>query len=238
MEIHELQILLRTKGISVSDDDPIFLVLLLNDIVLESVGNGLPLGINPLKIKRMQQLLFERGVRIKDDDPIFALLALNEIALEKITKEHLSTLSRANPKIRISASLGSAIAGCGVCFVFFGNGSSHLIVGVVGVLLGGALGGLLGWLAATRHRHEPRRDAGNLPALRIEPTSWTNEDFHRAAAMTPRLESSLREACRKVLVDGATLGEVANSDVSLPLLLKTLSHFTEVENLFANSHKR
>src|SRR5471032_1953806 len=147
MDIRELQPLLRAKGVNVTDDDPVFLHLLLNQVVLDDAAVGSQSGMRRLNIDKLQGVLLHHGIRIRNDDPVFTLLALNEIAIDRMLDNQRKTLARDTAQRRLSMSLLLLTAGCGVAAgIFLGRGGSHLVAGVSGLALGAILCGIATWL--------------------------------------------------------------------------------------------
>lgn len=229
MEIRELLPLLRAKGVNLTDDDPVFLHLLLNQVVLDDAAiAGAQPSMGQLNIDKLQGVLRGYGIRIKNDDPVFALLALNEIALDRMVAKQRKMLARSNAQRRLSVSLLLLIGACGAgAGIFFGRESSHIVAGLAGMALGGLLGAAATWLLSGQ------AVSTQPPVAAIKTTySWTNDEFQRVISnMKPPMDSRVHSACREVLLSGQTVMQAAAVEKLPPeRIMRALDEIVERKN--------
>ncbi|MDQ1835208.1 hypothetical protein [Massilia scottii] len=211
MEISELQARLRLKGIHVSDDDAVFNLVALNEIVVQDMLNRDEkrtnrLNLNRLDIGQMRALLLSKGLRIAKDDPIFVLLAVNQIVLEELATRQRRELGqikqlwltiRQPSVLSYVRILAPILLLSSAPYFFDADWLRHALLLLAGCFLG-ACGGLWMW-----GQGEPRPGGDDIERQAPEPGSYqglTGHDFDQAA-LAAKLSVRTRSACRAVMFD-------------------------------------
>lgn len=179
-----MQLMLMGKGIRVSDDDPLFAMIALNEIVLEDMT------------KKHWQTLNSASAK-----PLSSQTA--GISCQAHHKSAVSGL-----KIIAGASF---VFACGM--LFGSEGLGLMLQGSVGLAIGTLLGIMLSYLTITRiEEQQPSANTHVLDALsRIEDvtariggnSNWTDDRFQQVVGkITSTLSDRTLNACRDVLVHG------------------------------------
>lgn len=146
---------LRWRGFGIDKDDTLFTFIELNEVVRKGVENP----TFKADIPAMQAVLIKKGIRIGDDDPIFTLLAINDAvlrdALQTIRTKRGKTVANARRRSFAITVLPTAVAlGMGMLITAGYKELSHVLVGLVGALLGAGLCLIFTNLTGSKETHE------------------------------------------------------------------------------------
>lgn len=227
MDIKKVQLLLKAKGIIISDDDFIFNFMSLYEVAFQDMFEGsLEEAIEKqskfndaskklINIKKMQSILLLKGIRIKNDDPVFNMLGLNKIILENMAESYKDKLKQ---EYRHKMSMTSVkrekyiiYSTCLLVFVlaFFGGRNIEWVrqglIGIGGMAFGAAL-----CLIFSKKNEKSGNNENSVKLTLSQKDSfvWTEKEFQRVASMT-KLSRRTQAACWDVLIGGIDLDTAA-----------------------------
>lgn len=235
MNILKLQSILQARGIRIKDNDPVFSILAMNEIVLQDLMEKTLSGdqtVSKLDAKKIQSILLANGLDVKQSDPIFSLVFLNDYVLDDalrkqnylVIKHGKNRLDKPLSKPALFFGAFSFSLGISIAFFIKVMDVSAVVQGGTGLIVGALSGALMCFLLMVYARqNEPpsfaqRPEQTSEKPVGLAKTFWTEKEFSDAVLLRgTNLSRRVMAGCHAVLVDGVHAVDAANKNELLPV---------------------